>query len=178
MLHYSDRASPDFRALYTECDVLFATGDLNQLDFPGLEDLQTKKPAFGVYGNHCSGTYFEPLNITNVHNKVINWNGVTIGGFQGCLKYKEGGIFYTEANAVIFADTFPHVDILLLHAGPYGMLDDPTDPVHIGSENIQRYVVEKKPKYVFVGHQYSNAEMEFEGTLLFRTYGARIVEIE
>ncbi len=177
ILHYSDRGDPNFMKLYQECDVLVTTGDLDYFDFSGLEEIQNKKPAFGVYGNHCSGTYLEKLGITNLHNKVVEFGGLKWGGFQGCLKYKESSLMYTEEEASLWANSFPYVDVLLLHAGPKNMLDDPTDSVHIGSESVRNYVLDKKPKFVFLGHQYSNDFMEHDATKLYRTYHARIIEI-
>ncbi len=177
VLHYSDRGVENFDELYSQCDILISTGDLTLFDFGNLQNYTNKKPAFGVYGNHCSGRYLPELGITNLHNNIVEYAGLKWGGFQGCLKYKESEMMYTEEDAKIFADSFPYVDILLLHAGPRDMLDDPSDSVHIGSENIRRYVTTKKPKYVFVGHQYTNAEMEYENIRLFRTYGARLIDI-
>jgi uncharacterized protein len=178
ILHYTDRPAKNFSELYEQADMLISTGDLTLFDFPGLEDTQKKKPAFGVYGNHDSGSYLEPLSIINIHNTVYDFVGLRWGGWQGCLKYKETSApMYTEAEAELFANTFPYVDVLLLHAGPKGMLDDPSDSVHVGSENIRRYVMDKKPKYVFCGHQYSDDSMESDGTKIYRTYGARIIEI-
>jgi Icc-related predicted phosphoesterase len=177
ILHYSDRNSPDFYNLYNQCEVLVVTGDLTVFDFPGLEIEQNRKPAFGVYGNHDSGQYFEELGITNLHKKIIEFNGLKWGGFQGCIKYKETGIMYSEEEAREWAKSFPYVDVLLLHAGPKGLLDDPSDPVHIGSEAIRQYVLDKKPKYVFCGHQYDNAEMKLEATQIYRSFKARIIDI-
>lgn len=177
VLHYSDRTSVNFTELYNQCDLLVTTGDLTLFDFPGLEEAARKKPAFGVYGNHDSGNYMERLGIINLHNKVHEFAGMKWGGFQGCLKYKESDFMYTEEEAKIWADTFPQVDVLLLHAGPKGILDDPSDDVHAGSENIRRYVAEKKPKYVFVGHQYSDDFTEFGTSKVYRSFGARIIEI-
>ena len=178
ILHYSDKSAPDFFSLYQQCEILVTTGDLKQFDFAGLEDQKNKKPAFGVYGNHDSGTYMNPLGIIDLHNQIYEYAGLTWGGFQGCLKYKSADApMYTEDEAKLFADSFPRVDILLLHAGPADMLDDPSDVTHKGSENIQRYINEKHPKVVFLGHQYSNAEMQVGATKLYRTYGARIIEI-
>ncbi|MDP3954874.1 MAG: metallophosphoesterase family protein [bacterium] len=175
ILHYSDKSSPDFLDLYNQCDILVTTGDLTLFDFAGLQDVANKKPALGVYGNHDSGQYLETLGIVNLHNKVYDFNGFKWGGFQSCLKYKESGIMFTEEEAKIFADTFPAVDILLLHAGPLGMLDDPTDRVHIGSENIRKYVLEKQPKVVFCGHQYSNDSTQVDNSIIYRTYRARMI---
>ncbi len=177
ILHYSDKPSPDFMSLYQQCDVLVSTGDLTLFDFAGLQDLAVKKPAFGVYGNHDSGQYLEILGIINLHNKIYDYFGYKWGGFQGCLKYKESGIMFTEEEAKFFVDKFPGVDILLLHAGPAGMLDDPADKVHIGSENIRRYILEKKPRFVFCGHQYSDDFLLVGNSRIYRTYGARIIEI-
>lgn len=177
ILHYSDRQSTEFLNLYQNCDVLVTTGDLNYFDFAGLEDIKNKKPAFGVYGNHDSGNYLESLGIINLHNKIYQYAGLKWGGFQGCIKYKDSPLMYTEEEAKQWADNFPYVDILLLHAGPKGMLDDPSDIIHTGSESVRRYVLEKKPKYIFVGHQYSDGFMEEKETKIYRTYGARVIEI-
>lgn len=177
ILHYSDKKSPIFDKLYSECDILVATGDLKVFDFGNLLFSSVRKPAFGVYGNHCSGKYFDELGITNLHNTIKKDHGLLWGGFQGCLQYKTSGIFFTEEEANSFSKTFPYVDILLLHAGPKGMLDDPSDSVHIGSEAIANYIRTKQPSYVFCGHQYSNAEMVIGKTKLIRTYEARIIEI-
>jgi len=176
-LHYSDKVAPEFAYLYAQCDVLITTGDLSVFDFSGLHDFSDKKPAFGVYGNHDSGQYLEELGIINLHKKVFEWNGLRWGGFQGCLKYKDKSLMFTESDAKEFADTFEPVDVLLLHAGPREMLDDPSDSVHVGSENIKRYVMNTQPKFIFLGHQYSDAQMTHGSIKLFRTYGARLIEL-
>ena len=177
ILHYSDKAANNFIELYNQCDLLITTGDLTIFDLLPLENLQNKKPAFGVYGNHDAGTYMDQLGITNLHLKTIEFSGLVWGGFQGCPKYKESPLMYTEEQAQQFADTFPPVDILLLHAGPQDMLDDPSDPPHTGSPSLRRYVLEKRPRFVILGHQYSDAEMTVGSTTLYRTYGARLIDL-
>ncbi len=172
--------------LYQQCDVLVVTGDLELSDFSGLayhlyqnqQDSSQIKPAFGVYGNHDTPDYLEELKIINLHNTVYDFNGLRWGGFQGCIKYKESDVMYTDEQAKEFAETFPYVDVLLLHAGPKDMLDDSSDYIHEGNEHIKRYVLEKKPKFVFVGHQYSDDYLDLGNTKIYRTYGARILELE
>ncbi|MEK7611122.1 MAG: metallophosphoesterase [Patescibacteria group bacterium] len=177
ILHYSDKSSPNLLSLYERADIFVTTGDLHYLDFCGLGERTNKKPAFGVYGNHDSGRYFESIGITDLHNRVVEYRGLKWGGFQGCLRYKQADSpMFSESEACIFADNFPYVDVLLLHAGPKGMLDDPSDQPHTGSEGIRRYVLEKKPKVVFLGHQYSDAFMQADPTRLYRTYGARLID--
>lgn len=177
VLHYSDKGDSNFFSLYKECDVLITTGDLSLFDFSGLEDTRNKKPAFGVYGNHDSGNYMDQLGITNVHDRVVEWNNLKVGGFQGCIKYKESPLMYATEEARVWAESFPYVDILLLHAGGRGLLDDPSDEIHTGDESIRQYILDKKPKFVFCGHQYSEAEMEINGTKIYRSYGAKLIEV-
>ncbi|MDP4009997.1 MAG: metallophosphoesterase [Candidatus Shapirobacteria bacterium] len=177
ILHYSDAGSPDFLKLYSEADILITTGDLSLFDFAGLENISPEIPSFGVYGNHDTRGYLEQLNILNLHNKIVEFNGLKLGGFQGCLQYKETSEFqFSENEAKVFADTFPYVDILLLHVGPKGMLDAP-DPVHQGSEHIRRYVLEKQPKFIFVGHEHSTANLQVGPTKIYRTFRTSLLTI-
>lgn len=176
VLHYSDHPDKRFSELYNECDLLITTGDLSYFDFPGLQEKQMKKRAFGVYGNHDSGQYMEELGIVNLHLNVVQFKGLLWGGFQGCLRYKEGEMQYSEMEAELFAERFPYVDILLLHAPPLHLLDD-RDPVHVGSPAIRRYVEEKQPKFIFCGHLYATAMMEFQQSKIYRGYQATLLEI-
>ena len=174
VLHYSDHNDPDLIKLYENCDVMFATGDLTVFDFLGV----TGKPMFGVYGNHCSGSYFETVGITNVHLKVLDFEGLRIGGFEGCTRYKEGGgPQFTQEEAKQLLVNFPSVDIFLSHSPPFGLLDDPTDPVHVGFQAIRDYIDRNHPKYVFCGHLDPNSELDYQGSKIYRTHGARMIEI-
>lgn len=177
ILHYSDANSKEFASLYDQCDILFTTGDLTHFELNHLDHVAQKKPAFGVYGNHDSGLYMDELGIMNMHNNIYEYQGMKIGGFQGCLKYKTSSLMYTEEEAKYFSENFPKVDVLLLHAGGKDLLDDPTDNVHVGSIYIRNYILEKQPRYVFVGHQYSNDEMRVNNITIYRTFGARIIEL-
>lgn len=179
ILHYSDKGIENILDMYKQADLFITTGDLRFIDFPGLEQFQPKIPSFGVYGNHDDGcNYLNTHQITDVHNKVVEWNGLKIGGFMGCPRYNTREMQFTEREADDLADNFPYVDILILHAGPQGLLDDPSDSVHTGSIAIRRYVDQKRPRFIFCGHQYSDESLNYNGILLFRTYGARFIELD
>lgn len=178
ILHYSDRGYPEILDLYKQADIFITTGDLRFSDFRGLEFYEPKIPSFGVYGNHDDGcNYLEKNKIENVHNRVFDFNGIKIGGFMGCPKYNSRNMQFTEQEAVQFAANFPYVDILILHAGPKGLLDDLKDVVHSGSQAIRNYVDDKRPRFIFCGHQYTNDEMDYKGTKIYRTYGSRFIDI-
>src|SRR5579859_432272 len=138
VLHTSDLGSPEFMALYAQCDVVFATGDIDTMDWiPVLKMAPNlRKPAFGVYGNHDQ-RFMERFGVTDVHARVVDYRGIRIGGFQGCIRYKDSPFLFTEAEAQQWARDFPVVDVLLTHAGPEGMLDDHTDEIHAGSKAVR-----------------------------------------
>lgn len=179
IFHLSDDECPDALSLYDAADVLVTTGDLRSYCVAWLRDIPQYmlKPAFGVYGNHDVPGYLAAYGIEDLHDRVAQLNGLTWGGFQGCLHYRRSPFMFTEQQATAWVECFPTVDILLLHVGPQGMLDDPRDDIHRGSSAVRRYVLEHMPRHVFVGHQYSNSTMQIDGTTVHRTYGGRLIEI-
>ena len=178
ILHYSDHNDDSLNDLFQQADVLFSTGDLSFFDFSAIESQLSQKPSFGVYGNHDAPEYLERLGIQNVHLKIVEFNGLKIGGYQGCPRYKDGGgPQFTEEEAIRDLANFPPVDILLLHAAPRGLLDTPGDPVHTGSQAVRDYVDRTKPKFIFCGHDSPSQELEYNGTKIYRTDKARILDI-
>lgn len=181
ILHYSDQSEPNLFELFNQVDVLFSTGDLSSFDFIPIEMqlTQHKKPAFGVYGNHCTPGYLENLGIVNLHLQIFQLGSFSIGGYQGCLRYKEkGGPQFTEEEATRDLSTFPRVDILLLHAAPFGLLDTPGDDVHTGSHAVREYVERTKPKYIFCGHDSPSATLEHDGIFIYRTHQTSTIDID
>lgn len=178
ILHYSDQGDDQIKNLFQKADALFSTGDLSIFDFSSIEKDISLKPCFGIYGNHCTPGYLEKLGIQNMHLKTTSLEGLIIGGYQGCLRYKVGGgPQFTEEEALADLKDFPFVDILLLHAAPFGLLDTPDDVVHTGSHGVREYVERASPKYIFCGHDSPSTDMNHNGTKLFRTHKSKIIEI-
>ncbi len=178
ILHYSDQSEPNLKELFLQSDMLFSTGDLSIFDFREIESIISQKPSFGVYGNHCNPGYLEQLGILNVHLKIYKWKDLLIGGYQGCLRYKSGGgPQFTEEEAQRDLATFPYVDMLLLHAAPFGLLDTPGDEVHVGSKAVRQYVDTNKPKFIFCGHDSPTEILEYNGTSIFRTHQSKLINI-
>ena len=69
--------TPILKTLQHHADVsaILALGDLDYLSLSELEKITTI-PKLGVYGNHCSKTYFENLGIVNMHLKTQEIQGV------------------------------------------------------------------------------------------------------
>ena len=178
ILHYSDHHSNEALVLLKQVDILFTTGDLSIFDLREIESEIHLKPSFGVYGNHCVPGYMEEIGIKNMHLRTEQFGQFLIGGYQGCPRYKNsGGPQFTEDEAVRDLSNFPRVDILLLHAAPFELLDTPEDSVHTGSKAVREYIDRTKPLFIFCGHDSPSLEMTYGQTKIYRTHETRIVEI-
>ena len=162
-------------------DLICTLGDLEYFDLQELE-LITDIPKIGVYGNHDSGSYFEPLGITNMHLNTFEHQGIKFGGFQGCVRYKENpsAIMCTQEEATELLKEFPRVDVMLAHCPPYGINDDPTEISHTGFVALKEYLDQHKPSYLFHGHTYpaeSELTTQYQTTKILYVYGHRIVDL-
>jgi len=162
-------------------DLICTLGDLEYGDLQELE-LITNIPKIGVYGNHDSGAYFEPLGIKNMHLNTFEYQGITFGGFQGCVRYKENpdAIMYTQEEAQAMFKDFPRVDVMLAHCPPYGINDDTTEISHTGFTGLREYLERAKPKYLFHGHTYPQASelvTKFLDTNIVYVYQDKVITV-
>ncbi len=154
-------------------DIIITLGDLEQTELAGLENV-TNLPKLGVYGNHCSGMYFEPLSITNMHLKTFEFGGLIFGGFEGCVRYKKNPYtkMYTQEEASELLKDFPYVDVMLVHCPPFGVNDEPDEVAHQGYKALRTYVEEMKPKYLLHGHTYPT-----DGTMVTKLGDTQILYV-
>jgi len=163
-------------------DMICTLGDLDLFSLGELKDIQNI-PKLGIYGNHCSGTYFEPLGIKNMHVKTFEYGGLTFGGFEGCVRYKNDSYakMYTQEEATELLKNFPYVDVMLVHCPPFGINDEPNELSHQGFKALREYVESKKPKYLLHGHTYpteDNMVKKFGDTNIIYVFEDRIIELE
>lgn len=162
-------------------DLICTLGDLEFGDIDELTKV-TKIPKIGVYGNHCSGNYFEALGIQNMHLKTLDYQDVRFGGFEGSVRYKESSwakMFTQEEAQRLLAD-FPRVDVMLAHCPPYGVNDEPGELAHEGFVGLKEYVEREHPRYLLHGHTYpteSTMVTRLGETEIVYVYQDRIVEI-
>lgn len=157
---------------------------LGDLDFFGLKELQniTSVPKIGVYGNHCSGNYFDDLGIHNMHLQTWEYQGMTFGGLEGCVRYKQNpeAIMYTQEEADRLLQNFPYVDVFLAHCPPYGVNDDPSEISHTGYTALSQYIELQHPKHLLHGHTYPTEKTlitEFKGTQIHYIYQEKIIDL-
>lgn len=184
ILAISDRPSKSSILSLIEKHQVDLVCTLGDLDYFSLQELQkvTNIPKIGVYGNHCSGNYFNSLGIYNLHLKTFEHTGITFGGFEGSIRYKESAYakMYIQEEAKELLKDFPTVDVFLAHSPPYGINDEPTSPSHQGLIALREYIDKKKPKYFLHGHTYPTKENlveKYGDTNIVYVYEDKIIEI-
>ncbi len=139
-------------------ELIMTLGDLEYTQIAELGAISTV-PKIGVYGNHCTPGYLDELGVVNLHLKVVEIDGVILGGFEGSHRYKNDPFakMYTQEEVVLLMKDFPYVDVFIAHSPPAGVNDE-SDPAHVGFTALRQYLEEKQPKYFFHGHTYPTAE--------------------
>jgi hypothetical protein len=161
-------------------EVIVTLGDFSMHDLRGIEAI-SDIPKIGVYGNHCSGNYFDDLGIENMHLKTKKIGGLIFGGFEGSIRYKSGDApMYTEVEASELLKDFPYVDVMIAHSPPRGTHDEP-DPAHQGLSALRDYILRQKPKYFLHGHTYvsqGTQETILGSTKVIHVYADQILALE
>jgi uncharacterized protein len=111
-------------------------------------------PVLGVYGNHDDGRYLDASNTTNLHLKAITLGGITFAGFEGCVRYTPGApaLQYTQRQATRLARRLPAADVLVTHAPPRGVHEEPDDRAHEGFDALREYDLRVGPRLHLHGH--------------------------
>jgi uncharacterized protein len=168
------------RIINNHIDLVITCGDLGLFDLQDLKKV-THIPKIGVYGNHCTRGYMEELGIIDLHLNTISINGLTFGGFEGCVRYKDSQYapMWTQDEAFEMMKNFPPVDVFVSHCPPFG-INDHGDTAHTGFKALLNYLTTKQPKTWFHGHTYPvdlTIVKEYDGTLIHYTDPEIIVEI-
>lgn len=152
--------------------------DLTSFDLEDLKD--STIPTYWVYWNHCSRWYMELIWITNLHLNTIDYKGIKIWGFEGCIQYKPSWDFlYTHEESQELIKKLPYVDLLVLHSPPY-WINNNSDDAHIWLVWIKDYVDNYSPKHLFHWHTYENDTFitKYKNTNIHYVYWEKIIEIE
>jgi len=156
---------------------------LGDLDYFSLEELKDVDhiPKIGVYGNHCSGSYFDDLGIKNMHLQVFDYKGLSFGGFEGSVRYKDDPYapMYTQEEASAMLENFPKVDVMLCHCPPFG-INDELEVAHQGFKALREYIEKYQPKYLLHGHTYPTENTivtEHQGTKIIYVFSDKIVKL-
>lgn len=157
-------------------DACFLLGDISHKDLQLLLPYLDTSKTYGVLGNHDDFGLLENNGITNINMKTIDVNGVTILGFQGSNRYKEGNYpMYTQEEAFDVLKDAPYADILVSHDSSFEALA--TNSAHCGLKAIRGLLKEKGIPLHIHGHIHDRQQYFLDnGTSCICIYKAAIIE--
>ena len=141
-----------------DIDLILSCGDLDP-DYLQFLVTMANCPLLYVRGNHDE-VYDRrpPLGCTCIEDRIYRYRGIRILGLGGSLRYREGGVMYTEKEmrTRIRKLKLPlwicgGFDILLTHAPARGV-GDREDHAHRGFECFNTLMNRWKPAYMIHGH--------------------------
>ncbi len=137
-------------------DVVLSAGDLSWSYLEALvADLGV--PAAYVPGNHEPPGGGAPRGMIDVDGRVATVGGVKVAGLGGCVRYNGGAHQYSQdeyrrrADRLLSEAEGEQVDVLLTHAPPLGLGDEP-DPAHVGIEALHTLLDVLRPAWHLHGH--------------------------
>ncbi len=190
--------SPRLCTLLSGTDLVISCGDLPDYYLEYIIS-SLDIPLFHVRGNHSmpadlldQGTHALTAPVS-LHCKVVQYNGKTIAGVEGSLRYKDGPYQYTQSE--MWLNVFRLVpqllmnqlrygkflDIFVTHAPPWGIHDQP-DYTHQGVKAFRWLIKNFKPRYQLHGHIHiyrpdTVTETKFADTQVINVYGYKRIEI-
>lgn len=157
-------------------DATILLGDIEDLLLKSIKEHLSKKPLFGILGNHDYEGDLEYFEIENVHGREITMGDMRFAGLKGSVRYKAGDFpMLTQNEASLYCRSFDDVDILISHNSPKGIHDKP-DIAHEGFEGLLEYIRDHQPKYAIHGHQHMNISTWVGETQVIGIYGGILLD--
>jgi Icc-related predicted phosphoesterase len=163
---------------FADVDFVLGCGDLPYYYLEYLVD-QLGKPVFFVRGNHAATIEYSqgaertgPWGAVDLHQRLVNFRGILIAGFEGSVRYRKGPFMYTQTE--MWNMVLRMVPRLIVNAVRHGQ----EDPAHRGFQAFRWLLKVFKPRYHFHGHIHVYSKetpvlTRFHDTLVINTYGYR-----
>lgn len=183
-----------------DIDFIVSCGDLPN-DYLEFIVSTLNKPLFYVFGNHHIDIIYTengikesgPEGCINLDNRIMEYNGVLIGGLEGSMRYSNGKYQYTDYQMCMKINRMKprlylnkilkkrYIDILITHAPPY-KIHDKDDLTHRGFRCFNRFIKSYNPKLFIHGHIHvyginNKWVTEVGSTKVINAYGFRILEL-
>lgn len=188
-LIYSSNAKERFKNI----DLILSCGDL---PFNYYEFIMStlNKPLFYVMGNHEQSkdseyrNFFDKYNTRNLTGKVIDYNGIIIGGLSNCKKSGKDAEFDTtecgqhfeimKMKPALWKNKIfkkHYIDIFVTHSPAYKLNDLETDLCHSGFKAYTKFIDKYSPKYNIHGHIHlydknQNRIFNYKNTTIINVY--------
>lgn len=150
----------NLRRRYSDVQLVISCGDLPAVYLEYIVST-LNVPLFYVRGNHDERYSESPPGGENLHMRVIEHRGLTFAGLEGCMRYNNGEIQYTDSQMlwmVMRMGLSPilrgGLDVLVTHSPPYGIHDRP-DRAHTGFKSLLKFMRWYSPRYLLHGHTHT-----------------------
>ena len=180
-------------------DLIIGCGDLTY-DYLDFVATALAAPIRAVHGNHdvppanlddpAVGVWWDGIDL---HGRVVNVDGVLLGGLQGSPRYSDGPFQSGELDMwLAILRMLPRlvvnrirrgrfIDVLVTHAPPRG-IHDRQDPAHRGFAAFRTFLRWFQPRYHLHGHTHvydarTITETRFGATTVVNAYGAKAIEL-
>jgi Icc-related predicted phosphoesterase len=152
----------NLRRHYADVELLLSCGDLPAVYLEFMASV-LNVPLFYVRGNHDEGYEQFPPGGEDIHGRFVEHHGLTFYGLEGCIRYNNSPIQYTESEMMrMVLAAAPRlrlrrmrhghgVDLLVAHS-PIRGIHDAEDVAHQGFNSLRRFVDWYHPRYMVHGH--------------------------
>lgn len=190
----------DLGGRFPGVDLVLGCGDLpyEYLDYVAT---QLGVPLYAVHGNHdvppesaddpAIRAWWSGIDL---HGRVVNIDGLLVGGLGGSPRYSRGPFQYSETEIVLaMVRMLPRLianrlwrgrflDVLVTHAPPRGIHDE-DDVAHRGFKAFRLFHRLFSPRVHLHGHVHvydsrKATRTPVNGTIVVNAYGARAVEVD
>jgi len=188
ILAVSDEVAPQIydagiRSRFPDVELVLSCGDVPHYYLEYIVGM-LNVPLLYVMGNHGyeletsegPGPGKPPEGCVNIHGRVVRYQGLSIAGLEGSMRYKNGPYQYTQSEMEALSlrlalqllpnrlKTGNWLDILLTHAPPLGVHDG-TDQCHTGFRAFLRLMRRCRPRYLIHGHTHVYSRLQVQTTL-------------
>lgn len=161
-----------------EFDLCCVLGDIHDYDYRLILDYIPKDKIVALLGNHDRFDLLKTYDLKDLNGKVVEVNGVKIGGIQGSFKYKDQEFpSFTHEQSIEFMEKMPYVDILLSHDKPFTY--DYKDGAHDGLKGITMFLYDRQVPINIHGHLHtSDLKTLKNGTQVKGVYEVELLDIK
>ena len=161
-----------------EFDLCCILGDIHDYDYRLILEHIPKNKIVALLGNHDRFDLLKTYGLKDLNGKVVEVNGLRIGGIQGSFKYKNQDFpSFTHEQSIEFMENMPYVDILLSHDKPFTY--DYNDGAHDGLKGITKFLYERQVPINIHGHLHtSDIKTLNNGTQVKGVYEVELIEIK
>lgn len=152
----------NLRRHYQDIELVVSCGDLPSVYLEFITSV-LNVPLFYVRGNHDESYKDMPPGGEDLHGRLVEFNGLSFYGLEGCIRYNDSPIQYTEGEMLRMVmaaglrlrlrrmQRGHGVDIWVTHSPPRG-IHDAEDFSHRGFVSMLRFLEWYRPRYMLHGH--------------------------